>query len=103
MAEQKKIYDPRENGPPRNQPPSFELPNQKIEVEVQLGKLINSVLPCLQNDLQQHNMDNVSPDPAKNRVTVSGYPPVNGFDEHTVLAIVKRRDPQATLLASRFL
>ncbi|KAG0598882.1 hypothetical protein M758_12G108500 [Ceratodon purpureus] len=103
MAAQKKIYDPRENGPPRNQPPSFELPNRKIEVEVQLGKHINSVLPCLQNDLQQHNMDNVSPDPAKNRVTVSGYPPVNGFDEHTVLAIVKRRDPQATLLSSRFL
>ena len=32
-------------------------------------------------------------------IAVSGIPPVNGFDRHTVLAIVQRHDPGATLLA----
>ena len=43
--------------------------------------------------------DKVTPDLDQNTITVMGYPPVNGFDQDTVLAIVKRRDPQATLLS----
>lgn len=99
MAHQRKIFDPRQNGPARDPPPSFEFPNRQIEAKLQLRKHVNIILQGLQNDLRQHNMDKVTPDLDQNTITVMGYPPVNGFDQDTVLAIVKRRDPQATLLS----
>ncbi|KAG0554140.1 hypothetical protein KC19_12G066100 [Ceratodon purpureus] len=85
--------------------PSFELPSAKIEVKLKLERPIDSELfRRLENDLNHHyNMQVLRTD--RNCIlTVTGCPPVNGFDEHTILAIVQRFvGGKATLLQASFI
>lgn len=85
----------------REYQPVAVFPSEKEEYTLSLKKSIGQVLPDLENDFKAYDMEVLVKD--RNKITVTGYPPDNDFDQRDVLKIVQGRDSGAAMNSWRTL